>query len=1083
MRNLHLMRPAVVAAMLAPAVAGAQQEAAVITGKVTGENAVGIANATVAIPALNLGTQTDENGTYRLVVPAARVRGQQVALEVRRVGYKPRTQLVTLTNGAITRDFALETNPLRLGEVVITGAGTLSSTEKLGNARSTVDSTILERSNELNVVQALAAKAPGVQINAQSGQPGASSGILIRGVKTIVGNGQPLFVIDGMPIDNRTSSTQGFLGGTDTPNRASDINPSDIESIEILKGASAAAIYGARAAAGVVLITTKSGRGGPTRVSYKTTYSNDQVLNTVPLQRTFGQGNGGRSTVPTVALADNTPLGTNDALSFGPRLAPGTATYDQFGSVFTSGSTFDQVLTVSGGNDRTNFFLSGGYADARGIVIGDNDEYARTTVRVNAGHRVLDNLQLKANIAYVDVGGGFVQRGSNVSGLLLGALRTPPEFNNANYLTEAGYHRSFRFPNATLAQQRGSRGFDNPVFTAMTTRQQNDVGRAYGNVQATYDPFQWLKVNYTLGTDYSSDERLVGFPLGSSTNSGNGQIIRWALNSRQLDHNLLATATRDFSPSIAASFTLGQNLNERRFTQVFVQADNLITPTPLRIANTLVRQTPTDAETLQRTESYFGQATLDLYDQLFLTGALRRDGNSAFGEENQYAVFPKYSAAWNFLKGDGSSSWGWQDALRTGGVLTFGKLRYSYGEAGAEPNPYQLQSVFLAGGTFADGGWGGFNNAVQNGQLALFRSAAAGNPFIGPERTKEWEYGFDIGLFNDRADLAYTRYTSRSQDVIFAAPTPPSTGFTSQARNAAQIRNRGVEIALNTRPLRRGSLEMDLGVNWSFNDNNVLSINQEFTNIGGSFAGNEAVVVRGGRVGMIAGFDFVRCGNGTVLNNVNIDQQFCGGRPDGALYIGPNGFPVADPVRRVVGDPQPDWISGVNGALRWKKVSLSGFLDIRKGGDIWNGTRGSLVAYGTAKETEIRGQTRTFGTDFYRQPVAGPGAGRAVVIDQGWFGSLGGGFGSVNKQFIEDGSFVRLREVTLGYTWDNAIIKGLGVGSADFRLSGRNLALWTDYRGIDPETNLGGAEVAARGIDFFNMPMTRSYILSVTLNR
>lgn len=1083
MRHLDFVRPAIVAALLAPAIAGAQQEAAVITGKVTGEGGVGLFGATIAIPALNIGTQTDERGTYRLVVPAARVNNQQLAVEVRRVGYKPRTQLVTLTGGVITRDFALEINPLRLGEVVVTGAGTLSSTEKLGNARSTVDSSMIQRSNELNVVQALAAKAPGVLINAQSGQPGASSSIQIRGVKTIVGNGQPLFVVDGMPIDNRTSSTQGFLGGTDTPNRASDINPSDIESIEILKGASASAIYGARAAAGVVIITTKSGKGGPTRVSYKSTFSSDEVLSTVPLQRIYGQGNGGRSTVPPGALNNNSPLGTNDALSYGPRLAANTPTYDQFASVFTNGSTLDQVLTVSGGNERTNFYLSGGYADAKGIVVGDNDEYARTTVRVNAGHRVVDNFQLKANVSYVDVGGGFVQRGSNVSGLLLGALRTPAEFNNSNYLSEAGFHRSFRFPNPTLAQRTGTRGFDNPVFTAMTTRQQNDVGRAYGNVQALYDPFSWLKVNYTLGTDFSSDERLVAFPMGSSTNSGNGQIIRWTLNSRQLDHNLTATGSHDFSPNFAGSLTVGQALNERRLSQVFVQADNLIAPEPFRIANTLVRQTPTDAETLQRVESYFSQATLDVYDQLFFTAAIRRDGNSAYGPDNQTAVFPKFSSAWNFLKGDGTSQWGWQDRLRTRELLTFGKVRFSYGEAGAEPNPYQLESVFLAGGTFADGGWGGFNNAVQNGQSALFRSAAAGNPLISTERTKEWEYGVDIGLFRDRADLAYTRYTSRSKDVIFAAPTPPSTGFTSQARNAAEIRNRGVEIALNTRPIRSGSLEVDLNLNWSFNDNNVMKIGQEFTNIGGSFAGNEAVVVRGGRVGMIAGFDFVRCGNGTVVNNVNIDQQFCSGAQKGALYIGANGFPVADPVRRAVGDPQPDWISGLNGAVRWKKISVSGFLDVRKGGDIWNGTRGSLVAYGTAAETAIRGQTRTFGTDFYQQPVVGPGAGRAVVIDQGWFGALGGGFGSVNKQFIEDGSFVRLREITVGYTWDNAIIKGMGIGSADFRVSGRNLGLWTDYRGIDPETNLAGAEVAARGIDFFNMPLTRSYIVSVTLNR
>ena len=1100
-------------ATLAPATAAAQQEAAVVSGRVTGETSQPLGAATVAIRALNIGTQTDDNGAYRLVVPAARVRGQQVALEVRRVGYKPQTRLITLTSGAITQNFQLETNPLRLGEVVITGAGTLSSTEKLGNSRSSVDSSQITRSNEMNIVQALAAKAPGVQVNAQSGQPGASSGIQIRGVKSILGNGQPLFIVDGQPIDNRTQSTQGFLGGTDTPNRASDINPNDIESIEILKGASAAAIYGARAAAGVVLITTKSGRGGPTRFTFKTTYATDDVLGTVPLQRRFGQGTGGATTIPAGTLTS--ALGTGSAVSFGPELSQletilktqtfrsascdeacatalfnarypnGIRAYDQFHSVFEGGSTVDNVLTISGGNERTTFYMSGGLANAAGVVVGDNDKYRRTTVRLNASHRVIENLTLKANMSYVDVNGAFVQRGSNVSGLLLGALRTPPEFNNRQYLDTNGLHRAYRFPNPTPAQLAVSRGFDNPVYSAIATQLSNNVGRAYGNVQAAYDPLSWLRVNYQLGSDYSADERLLTFPIGASTNGGAGQVYRTTINTHEIDHNLTATATRDLGANFAGTLTLGQNLNQRKFNPIINQGDNLIENGTDRLPNTVGRQVPVDSTVTVRGESYFGQATLDVYDQVFLTAALRNDGNSAYGQNNLRAWFPKASAAWNFLKGDGTSTWGWQDALRTGGYLTFGKLRFSYGEAGIEPQAYLLNPRYNPGVNWTDGGWGPLVNATQAGQGGAGLSAQRAQPNIRTERTKEWEYGFDLGLFRDRADLQYTRYTSRSNDVIFLAQVAPSTGTTTQAQNAALIRNRGVEIALNTRPIRSGRFEVDLNANWSFNDNNVLELSTPFININGSFAGNESVVARHGRVGMIAGNDFVRCGRGLTVNNVAIDATagHCQGAPEGALYIGANGFPITDGTRRIVGDPQPDWIAGFNTAVRYGNWSLSGFVDMRKGGDIWNGTRGSLVAYGTAKETEIRGQTRTFGTDFYEQPVAGPGAGRTVVIDEAWFGGIGGGFGTVNKQFIEDGSFVRLREISIGYTWDNAVIKGLGFGSVDFRASGRNLGLWTDYMGIDPETNLGGAEVAARGIDFFNMPLTRSYAFSVSLNR
>ncbi|HEX9704241.1 MAG TPA: TonB-dependent receptor plug domain-containing protein, partial [Gemmatimonadales bacterium] len=282
----------------------AAQEGATITGRVTSQSGAPVAYATVAIDQLGVGAFTREDGRYTITLPAARALSQVVTLSVRLIGYKAQTAQVSLAPGAITRDFVLEPNPLQIGEVVVTGAGTATEAQKLGNVRNTVSSQLIERANEWNIVEALAAKAPNVQVTASSGEPGSGSYITIRGQRTVglpnSGSAQPLFVVDGVPIDNTSFSTTDFnptdgltsgsIEGTTQTNRASDINPADIESIEILKGAAAAAIYGARAGQGVVLITTKRGTAGPTRYSFRSSFSADDINRTYPLQRSWGQG-------------------------------------------------------------------------------------------------------------------------------------------------------------------------------------------------------------------------------------------------------------------------------------------------------------------------------------------------------------------------------------------------------------------------------------------------------------------------------------------------------------------------------------------------------------------------------------------------------------------------------------------------------------------------------------------------------------------------------------------------------------------------------------------------------------------------
>ena len=1084
------------ALVLLPAWAGAQG-GTTIRGRVTSEAGAPLANANVFLAGMNVGALSQNDGSYSFTVPAARVTGQQATLTARLIGFRETTVAITLGPGTITHNFILAANPLRLGEVVVTGEGTATTRERLGNVINTVDSTQIRRSNETNVVQALAAKAPNVQVNQQSGEPGASSSIHIRGLKSITGQGEPLFVVDGTPIDNSTLSTSDPVGGTVTPNRASDINPEDIQSVEILKGAAAAAIYGARAGQGVVLITTKHGRPGQTRFTLRSSLRFDDVNKSVPLQTTFGHGTGGvtpacdASNVDTLAQLDCTSTGS----SFGPALPPGTKTFDHFGELFNTGHTFDNTLSISGGSDRTQYYFSAGRVNQNGVIVGPNNTYDRTTVRLNATQALLDNLRVGANISYVDNRGAFIQKGSNTDGLLLGGLRTPPEFNNQLFTDPTSkLHRSYRFPFPSVNSATDSRLYDNPFFIINDQINTQDVGRAYGNVNIDFDPTSWLTIKETLGGDYSSDERIETLPLTSATEP-DGQVIRANFVTYQIDQNLVATASHTFSPGFDASLTLGQNLNSRTFRQNYITGITLIAPEPLNILNT-INWTPNDAQSLVHGESYFGQATASLWNQLYLTGALRNDGFSTFGTSSRRHWFPKASAAWTFTNAMGGPD-------RTG-WLTYGKLRASYGEAGTEPGVYSTDQTYLVGVNLFDAGWGPFLLQNQGGNGGLTQSPQKGQPDLGPERTKEIEAGIDLGLFNNVADAGITFYNDRTEDVIFQAPLANSTGFTSQAQNAGTIRNRGVEVTLNVRPIQKTNVAWDFGVQFAKNDNRVLDLaGQQFVDLGtptgggvgrdltsnGSFTGAVATAWAGEQVGVLRGNDFARCGRGLGVipdNNGNpIDVgALCQGQPSGAMVIDGTGFPFLDPTVRVIMNGNPDWTGSVRSSLRFHRVTVSGLLDIKKGGQIWNGTRGALDNFGTHKETEIRGQTRTFGKDYFSGPVVGPGANTPVVIDENWFEGLGSGFGPVSAQFIEPGGFVKLREIALAYTFDQAWVQHtLGLSSIDVRLSGRNLATWTDYTGIDPETNLSGALSAIQGIDYFNNPQTRSYVITIGLNR
>ncbi|MFQ5676120.1 MAG: hypothetical protein ACE5G1_09505, partial [bacterium] len=715
-------------------------------------------------------------------------------------------------------------------------------------------------------------------------------------------------------------------------------------------------------------------------------------------------------------------------------------------------------------------------------------DYERTSIRLKGSQRIGLDLNVTGNFAFSDVSINRVQRGSNVSGLMLGALRTPPDFNNDPYLNEFGVHRSYRFPDRTT--RTGTRGYDNPFFTSNEDVNSGDVGRSFGNVKLEYEPLDWLNFSYTLGYDFSEDIRRTVLPIGSSSNP-EGRVIREKWTQSELDGYLAINATRQLNVADATvSVLLGHQFNNREFKEFRTIGDGMSVYGFQHLENTS-SYTPDDDETTIRDESYFGQVFVDLWDQLFLSGAMRNDGSSTFGKSERRHWFPKVSGAWEFTKSPALQNIKW---------LNFGKVRAAYGEAGRQPGVYQTVTAFTAANYGA--GWGVFLDATAFGFGGFVTDFSQGNDAIKPERTKETEFGLDLGLLNNRIGLNLTRYMSKTEDVIFELPVPPSTGFSAQLQNAGVIENDGWELGIDVNPISMKNFKWDLGVIWATNNSLVKDLKSNLSGaerVGlGGFVSATAQAFEGQPYGVLFGEDFIRFGRGSTIDivdaqgnvikqNVDIDSEFAGQWKEGDLFVNGDGFPDLDPEERVIGDPNPDWTGSIrNSFTLFNKLHISALIDIKHGGDVWNGTKGALYYFGTHKDTDVS-YTDESGTvrrgDKHVFDGVGPGAGMEVIRDQdSWYGfGLGSGFTGPASQFVEDGGYVKLREISVAYTFTGGLIKRSGLSSIDLRLSARNLKTWTNYTGIDPETNLFGT-LNRQGFDYFNNPQTRSFIVTARFN-
>jgi len=1070
-----------------------------ITGTVTDQDDLPLPGASVLVKGTTNGTQTDFDGNYAITAATGDV------LVFSYVGQTTKEITVGESNSI---NVQLLEDAQALEEVVVTAQGLKRGKKSVGYALQQVDSEDIVESGATSAVDALVGKAAGIQITRSSGSAGGGSRILVRGVTSMLGDNQPLIVIDGVRTNNETLGTEGNTAGTAQSNRLMDLNTEDIKTLTVLKGAAATALYGTAGSTGVIVIETKKGTQGERfNISFSSQTTVDQVTSVFDLQNEFAQGSGGNYSDPSTGASGswgpriedlefsrdpnhpNAPgAGAFDAdgnykfdkngflVPRGSGNGQGANIYDNVGGFFQTAISTLHSLGVQGGSESASYRFSTSYLDAEGVV--PNEEYDRLTFSLAGDLKATDKLSFSTTLNYTNSKFQRIQQGSNTSGLLLGMLRTPISFDNSNGFgrNAVDEESAYRFTDGTQRNYRGGGGYDNPYWVTNLVPRNETVNRVYGSFKADYKVNPWLNFGVNVGTDFTSDRRKQSFELNSRTQSS-GQVIKDEFTTSLTDAYLNVTGQGSLSDSFDLNYLVGGNMFSFRRDRLNVSGTNLIFQDFLDLSNATAITTFEDL-TRYKTAGVYGQVELGFKKSVFLTVTGRNDWDSRLAGTGSEYDFGKLS----FFYPSVSTSIVFSEWIGENDFLTLGKLRGSWAQVGAPPPFAYLTASSFEVNTIGDG-WGPAVGFPISGQTGFELDNVKGNSELTPEISTTVEVGMDLRFFNGRFGIDGTYYKRKTEDAILNASLPPSTGFTSVWLNAGKMTATGVEIVLDAIPIQTDNFTWSTNLNFSKSETIVdeLAPGLERLFIAG-FNSAGTYLVAGNQYGAIFGGAYLREGaEGPNDDGLNI--------PEGAVVINDDddaatnseyGFQAVDPTQRAIGNPNPDFILGWKNSFSYKGLNFNFLLDWREGGDLWNGTAWALSFFG---RSSITAETRV------ETPVPIEGVLRSngsannipVVRDQSYWTSSLGGFGAVGEQFVQDGGWIRLREVGLSYSFptkmfDKTFVKGGSVG-----LTGRNLWFKTDYEGIDPETSLAGTG-NGQGFDYFNMPSNKSIIFKLSLN-
>ena len=1006
--TLALVRRAAVFCALtivAPLLLAAQQQAtSTVSGHVTDASVGrGLPDVQVLITGTRIGAVTGPNGEFTLTGVPIGAR----SITVRRIGYEPVVRPVTVVLGSTaTADVALRVSAVNLSEVVVTGTGIATEKRKVGTNIATVDSALISRAQATTVDQAMQGKIPGAQITQNSGSPGGGGiSVRLRGVNSFISGSDPLYIIDGVIVNNESGQLADLGTRANPQNRLADLNPDDVEHIEIIRGAAAAALYGSRANNGVVQIFTKRGTSGKPRFTSTTRWGTSQLRAQQPFNFYPFDVNG----LPITR-------------------------FNYQDDIFHRAPSWEQNVTVEGGSDQTRYFMSGNFGNEDGIM--RSTASRRTGARVNLQQQLSPTLVANVTSNYVTTNNQLQAFGEQNDYGIMGSLFFAP--TNVDFRPINGVY--------PLPPALGT----NPLLAIARIRNPQTIERFIGSTKLSWTPLSKFLVDYTIGIDNTGFEQRQFVPrnavLGTAPlATGRSQSV--FENNRVVNQDAVTSYDWGSLGSAEMRTTAGANYTSQRVRITQATANGLAPVGDLVSAGSVFSAAQTDVEL--RTLGFYGQHELSFGDKLFLSGGVRWDASSTFAPSERWQAFPKLSASYVLVD-------------NRAGSLNNLRLRSALGWAGSQPGILNAYSQFIT-----------FTQLPFAGRPGFVNDVTFGNPNLRNERAREWELGADAGFLGGRVAAEATYYDRLVSDLLFFRPLPTSTGFSRQFYPIGTMSNKGLELLLKTTNVDAPNFQWTSTMTYAHNKNLVESLTiQDFQSAGGYPNRIRAGEPAGVFYGSYAARD---CVTGALLTDslgrYRRSNQTADMGATLAIREALSHGTCNDSLNAVIGDPNPKWTgSFLNEFTLGKKIHLRALLDGVFGNKIMNlSTR--------AQNAGIASNSKSYERELL--PYGDP-----RKLPPGWNARTQGIF----QYWIEDGTFVKLRELSASYTVDWPGVRRYFRDGVDLTLSGRNLAVWTNYSGYDPEINLFGTNAgglqsvqttaADRGFDFGGYPIPRVWQLS-----
>lgn len=1021
----------------------------------SGKTGQPLSNATIQIKGSKTATVTDENGQFKISATVHSV------ITVSSIGYQ--STEFTVNKDALPLTVALSESPGVLHEVVVTALGISKEKKSLGYAVQELKSSDISEAKEPNLVNALSGKVAGLNITSSQGDMG-SSRIIIRGETSISGNNQPLFVVDGVPVDN--SQFQGTGGSRDFANTISDISSEDIESISVLKGPNAAALYGSRAASGVILIKTKSGKKAKgLGVSFNLNATISNLLTLPDYQNSFGQGSNGK-----FSYVDGKGGGINDGVdeSWGPALngqlipqfysngepVPFIAHPNNVKSYFNTGLALNNGVAVSGAGDKYNIRFSYNNFYQKGMI--PNSSQQRNTFALNTGYQITSKLSVNASANYIkqdapNLPGAYGKRATSTMLQFTWFGRQVDVTQLKNYIDKDG--NTFNWNNSY---------YSNPYFVAYENTVSQRRDRLLGNISLDYEISKFLSAHFTIGNDYYNDRRKIKVAYGTNgTPYGSYEEDAYTVNENNKELRL------DFSKKISPEFSLdviaGGNIRTNRFEQNDQLAPKLAVSGLYTLSNSRDPLISSNYYSRLKTYSLFSSAQIGYKSFAYLNLTARNDWSSTLPASHLSYFYPSINGSFILTQALGIES----------DILSYAKLRGGWSKVGKAADPYQLINTFLFEAPFG--------SSPQQSISSIDLS-----PDLKPESTTSTEIGAEVALLHNVINLDVNFYNTNSIDQILTVDVSAATGYRKKLINGGQINNKGVEVQLGAKILQKKNFQWSTQLNYAKNRSEVVALDDEGrleSYILGTNRTVQVLAAVGHPYGSLYGNAYLRDASGNII-------------------VKSNGTPTIDPQKRFLGKFTPDWLGGITNHFQYKGFDLSVLIDARIGGSIYSNTNRTGTYTGVLEST-MKGRDAAHGGLLYYYPgnqassgaVALPAGttqgpnGETVHEDGNIFPGVTAdgkpnqvilpaqqyykGFTNVDEQFVFDASFVKLREVKLGYELPARWVKHLGFQSANIAIVARNVAiLYKKVPNIDPETafNTGNGQ----GLEDLTLPTVRN---------